>query len=241
MLRKLKQRIGAWLIPRLPVSKHVFDHLRLEFNAFQIRTLHVIHPNYRRTIKALSGRQDLKVNIGCGPFGLPGWVNLDLYSHEKVTLRTDCRYRIPLADESCEGIHVEHFLEHMSPIDERSRFLRECLRCLQPGGILRVIVPDAELYIRAYLAPGWETLNCISCGGEVPQQVFQTKMEALNHIFLQKAEHYGGYDAITLSLVLSEAGLRDVVRRSWRLGDFPGGCIDREQHRPYSLYFEARR
>ena len=51
-------------------------------------------------------------------------------------------------------------------------------------------------------------------------------MQALNHIFLQEAEHYGGYDATTLALVLSEAGFRDVARKSWRVGEFPGGCID---------------
>jgi hypothetical protein len=65
-------------------------------------------------------------------------------------------------------------------------------------------------------------------------------MEALNHVFLQQAEHYGGYDADTLSLVLQDGGFRNVMRRSWREGEFPGGPIDRELHRPYSLYFEAR-
>lgn len=239
--RSLKQRVGHWLIPRLPVNRHVLDHLRLELNAVQVRVLHLIHPGYRRRIKALSRQRRLKANIGCGPFGLPGWINLDLFSHDRVTLRADCRYRIPLVDQSCEGIHVEHFLEHLSPTDERARFLRECLRCLQTGGVLRVIVPDAELYIKAYLTPGWTTLNSISCGGDVPERVFRTKMEALNHIFLQDVEHYGGYDSETLRLVLSDAGFRDVARKSWREGDFPGGCIDRELHRPYSLYFEARR
>jgi predicted SAM-dependent methyltransferase len=146
-----------------------------------------------------------------------------------------------LADKSCEGIHVEHFLEHLAPSDERLRFLNECRRCLQENGILRIIVPDAELYVRAYAESGWGALNHITCGGDIPERVFRTKMEALNHVFLQDSEHYGGYDAETLSFVLKEAGFRDVVRRSWREGEFPGGPIDREQHRPYSLYFEARR
>jgi predicted SAM-dependent methyltransferase len=146
-----------------------------------------------------------------------------------------------LANRSCEGIHVEHFFEHLAPKDERPRFLSECRRCLQEGGILRIVVPDAELYVRAYSAAGWDDLNRVSCGGVAPEQVFRTKMEALNHVFLQEAEHYGGYDAETLGLVLSETGFRDVMRTSWRQGTFPGGPIDRELHRPYSLYFEAKR
>jgi predicted SAM-dependent methyltransferase len=236
-----KQRLGVWLIPCLPMNRHVFDHLRVELNAIWVRILHRIHPRYRRAIKGLSRRCNLRANIGCGPFGLLGWVNLDLFSHERVTLRADCRYRIPLADRSCDGIHVEHFFEHLCPTDERPRFLRECRRCLKDNGVLRIIVPDAELYVRAYVEPGWKIWNELSCGGDVPEQAFRTKMEALNHIFLQHAEHYGGYDAVTLSLVLEEAGFNNVTRRSWREGDFPEGPIDRELHRPYSLYFEARR
>lgn len=239
--RTVKQRVGHFLIPRLPMNRHVFNHLRLELSAFRVRTLHLVHPGYRKTINALSGQHDLKLNIGCGPFGLPGWINLDLSSHHNVTLRSDCRCRIPLADQSCQGIHVEHFFEHLCPTDERAQFLFECRRCLQYGGVLRIIVPDAQMYVRAYIAPGWEALNAISCGGDIPEKTFRTKMEALNHVFLQDAEHYGGYDVETLGLVLREAKFCDVAQKSWRAGDFPGGCIDRELHRPYSLYFEARR
>jgi predicted SAM-dependent methyltransferase len=233
--------VGHWLIPRLPVNRHVFSHLRLELSALWLRILHCIHPGYRNAIRLLSNKLNVKANIGCGPFGVAGWINLDLFYHDLVTLRADCRYRIPLADESCKGIHVEHFFEHLCPADERPRFLRECRRCLQSDGILRIIVPDAELYIGAYVSPGWAMLNAISCGGDVPERTFETKMEALNQVFLQGAEHYGGYDADTLLLVLRNAGFRGVALKSWRVGDFPDGPIDRELHRPYSLYVEARR
>ncbi|HVO32808.1 MAG TPA: hypothetical protein VMU17_02765, partial [Elusimicrobiota bacterium] len=116
----------------------------------------------------------------------------------------------------------------------------DCRRALSPNGILRVIVPDAEKYIRAYLQPGWEAINSIGCGGDNPEGLFKTKMAALSHVFLQDGEHYGGWDVETLTLALREAGFSRIDRRSWREGEFPGGCIDREQHRPYSLYMEAR-
>lgn len=124
-------------------------------------------------------------------------------------------------------------------ITERPFFLKECLRCLQPDGVLRVIVPDAELYVRAYLDPGWDMLNEIGCGSEKPQDVFKCKMDALNHVFIQGWEHYGGIDAEMLRLTLKVAGFSLVTHCAWRTGQFPDGCIDREQHRPYSLYFEA--
>ena len=68
---------------------------------------------------------------------------------------------------------------------------------------------------------------------------FATKMQALNHVFLQDGEHYGGIDEQTLMLELKNAGFDNIKRYGWREGHFPDGVIDREQHRSYSLYVEA--
>ncbi len=239
--KTFKQKLGSWLTSRLPINRHVFNHLRLELNSWYIRSLHQLHPGYRAKIGQLKKRDNLLVNVGCGPYGKPDWINLDLYSHSNITLRTDARKNLPLADNSCSGIHVEHFLEHLEPIDERPDFLQNCYRCLKPKGVLRIIVPNAELYIKAYLEPSWEKFNYIGCGGDIPEKAFKTKMQALNHIFVQGWEHYGGYDAETLELELRNAGFTSVDCCEWKKGDFPQECIDREQHRPYSLYFEAKK
>ncbi|MEO0843499.1 MAG: methyltransferase domain-containing protein [Cyanobacteria bacterium J06632_19] len=236
----LKQKIGAWLIPKLPISRHVFNHFRLELKTWRLRTLSHFHPGVKFKIKQLRQQNNLLVNIGCGPFGQENWVNLDLHPHPNVTLAIDTRRKLPFVDNSCLGIHVEHFLEHLEPNDERTPFLQECRRCLQDNGVLRIIVPDIELYIKAYLQPGWEALNKIGCGGEKPSDLFSSKMDVLNHVFLQEWEHYVGYDAENLEIVLREAGFTKVTHCDWRTGNFPGGCIDREQHRSYSLYFEAK-
>lgn len=183
--KTLKQKIGIWLLPRLPVNSHVFNHIRLELNAWVVRTFLPLNPFYLRQISKLKRSWDLFINIGC-----------------------------------C---------------------LNECYRCMQTDATLRIIVPDLELYIKAYLAEGWELFNQVGCGGDKPQEAFKTKMDALNHVFVQGWEHYGGYDAENLEIVLREAGFTQVKRVSWRNGDFPVECIDREQHRPYSLYFEAQK
>lgn len=237
----LKQRLGAWFIPKLPLSRHVFDHARLELNAMHVRALHRLHPRFRKKVQELRQQNDLLVNIGCGPFGLEGWVNLDLHPAPHITLVADCRRALPLRASSCLGIHVEHFFEHLAPEDERVQFLQECHRCLQPNGVLRIIVPNAELYIQSYMQPGWNGLNEIGCGGYKPEDVFSCKMEAINHVFHQNGEHYFGYDAESLESVLRSAGFTQVKRTDWRIGDFQGGSIDREQHRSYSLFVEAKR
>ncbi|MGL5080774.1 MAG: class I SAM-dependent methyltransferase [Microcoleaceae cyanobacterium] len=238
--KTLKQRLGTWLIPKLPISRHVFDHIRLELRAIRVRIISKVNPEFGAKIHYLYQQKNLLVNIGCGPFGDKNWVNLDLFPHVNVTLVADCRQSLPFADSSCLGIHVEHFLEHLNPSDERTQFLQECRRCLQPDGILRIIVPDAELYIKAYLEEGWEELNQIGCGGDKPEDVFSTKMDALNYVFIQEWEHYGGYDAESLEQVLQLANFGTITRCKWQQGDFSGGCIDRDQHRFYSLYFEAK-
>jgi predicted SAM-dependent methyltransferase len=204
-----------------------------------VRALLAFHPKYRKAAAALRAQRGIKANIGSGPFGQAGWINLDMFRHANVTLQTDCRTSLPLGDASCRGIHVEHFFEHLNHQDERHAFLAECFRCLEQNGILRIVVPDVELFIAAYLSPGWEKLREIAAVGDDPELNFSTKMDALNHVFIQDFEHYGGYDEASLSAVLREHGFRGICRRSFRMGCFPDGCIDREQHRPYSLYVEA--
>jgi predicted SAM-dependent methyltransferase len=240
-MSSLKQRIGAWLIPRMPVNPWVFRSFRVELNAIAVRVLDVVHPGWVAKVRELRRQRGLLVNVGCGPFGREGWVNLDLFPAPGVTLRVDCRRDLPLADGSARGIHVEHYFEHLEPGIERPRFLAECRRCLEPGGVLRIIVPDMRKYAEAYLSPGWDLLNEVGCGGELPQATFATKIEALNHVFVQDGEHYGGFDEEYLRRTLEQAGFADVEQVEWCQGRFPGGAIDREQHKPYSLFMEAVR
>lgn len=237
----LKQRLGAWLIPRLPINPWVFRTLRVELNALLVRFLNGVHPGRIARQRMLRRQSGLLVNVGCGPFGKEGWINLDLFAAPCVTMRVDCRHGLQLGDGAARGIHVEHYFEHLEQTTERPRFLAECRRCLEPGGVLRIIVPDMHKYVAAYLAEGWTTLNTIGCGGELPQAAFATKMEALNHVFVQDGEHYGGFDFEYLARTLRQAGFVDVEQVGWREGRFPDGPIDREQHRPYSLYVEACR
>ena len=185
-------------------------------------------------------RKNVLANIGCGPTGRAGWINLDLYPSPGVTMRVDCRRGFPLGDSSCRGIHVEHYFEHLHSAFEKPKFLAECFRCLEPGGVLRIIVPDARKYIEAYLDPGWASLNAMGCGEDVPQEVFETKIEALNHVFMQ-AEHYGGVDFEYLSRLLRGAGFSNIEQQAFGIGKFPDGCIDNPEHASYSLYVEARR
>ena len=95
----------------------------------------------RSVRKKLILQKGSRVNIGCGSYPTEGWVNLDIISHPGVYL-WDCRSGLPFFDNSIAAIYSEHFFEHLDFYTEAHPFLRECLRCLQPRGVLaRISVP----------------------------------------------------------------------------------------------------
>lgn len=238
----IKQHIGKIIFKNLPFSRHVFDHLRLELNAIYVRVMHKISPIYLVKVARLKRKNNLLVNIGCGPYGLPtGWVNLDLFKIRNVYLRVDCRKILPLSNNSCQGIHVEMFLEHLDPVDELPYFLESCYSSLEKEGILRIVVPDANKFLHAYFDDNWNSLNQISYGKDDWAQQFSTKMDALNHVFLQGYEHYGGWDRSRLEFVLRKAGFVQIKIMEYNVGEFPGGPIDREYHKDNGLYVEAKK
>jgi predicted SAM-dependent methyltransferase len=58
--------------------------------------------------------------------------------------------RLAFPDASFDYIFSEHFLHHLF-FDEGLALLRECQRILRPRGVLRTVVPDADL--RTYAPP----------------------------------------------------------------------------------------
>lgn len=80
----------------------------------------------------------LKLNLGCGHFVLPGWVNLDIADLPGVDIVHDLnKLPLPFECESVDEILCDDVLEHL----DYPPLLKECHRILVPGGILRVHVP----------------------------------------------------------------------------------------------------
>lgn len=49
---------------------------------------------------------------------------------------------MPMADATADVVYADQVLEHMSGIDAARAFTAEALRCLRPGGLFFVVVPD---------------------------------------------------------------------------------------------------
>jgi len=57
---------------------------------------------------------------------------------------------MPIGDESVDAIYTSHTFEHIFP-DKLTDVLKDCRRVLKPGGKIRIVVPNIERAIRAYV------------------------------------------------------------------------------------------
>jgi len=146
---------------------------------------------------------------------------------------------MPFADSSVARILAEHVVEHMDFRSDIPGVFSDWYRVLRPGGIARIVVPDARRFLVAYVSGnselwrnlGWD-LNAL------PDDIY-TPMHVINHIFHQSGEHLFAYDFETLSWALHRAGFPEVEQASFRKSRDPELAIDQENHAPYSLYVEA--
>jgi predicted SAM-dependent methyltransferase len=194
--------------------------------------------------KLFADRRNLSVNIGPGTSARAGWINVDIFRFNGVNCIYDCRKELPFSDNSVRCIFTEHFFEHIDYLEEAPFFLADCYRVLQPDGVIRIIVPDAEKYVRAYCADGWEQLAEVRPLRPDHSDVhfgsrFNTKMEVLNAVFRQYFEHKYAYDFPTLELSLKRAGFVDVRKQAFGKSFLPELCIDKADRVSESLYVEA--
>lgn len=237
MVRQAMGKLGRALLP----SPRKYQLARFELQSFRARVLGPINPLHRKRIDQLRGQTGLSLNIGSGGMGKPGWVNVDAIEHPDTTFTQDLRAPIPLADGQARRVFAEHVLEHLTFEEELPFTLSEVYRVLEPGGVLRVIVPDARRFIEAYLSGdnarwrelGWDIES-------LPSDIY-TPMHVVNHTFHQGGEHMFGYDFETLAWVLRRAGFSEVVHQSFGQSLDPDLAIDQPDHRRYSLYVDARK
>jgi len=103
----------------------------------------------------------MKLNLGGGNQKIPGFVNIDRLNGQEA-------YPLPAyADGSVDEIRASHILEHFGH-REVPEVLKEWVRVLKPGGVLKVAVPDFdylvqhrhdELPLESYLMGGQSDSN----------------------------------------------------------------------------------
>ena len=196
---------------------------------------------------------ELKLNIGCGTFGIEGWVNID--NSPSIVLsrlplgrrlfrtpdwphdvrRADVRKRIPFPDSSVASIYSSHTFEHFT-YAEACAVARECFRVLRPGGVLRIVVPDLGIMVRDYLA---DTADPLASHRFVSRLLLTATVRDIVH---SGAHHKQMFDARSLVYLLNEVGFGAPEVTSFgnsRIAEI--AKIELESRRAESLYVEATR
>jgi SAM-dependent methyltransferase len=99
----------------------------------------------------MSAKRPRLLNLGCGARFHADWVNADIAPAAPGVLALDLRKGLPFAAASFDAVYCSHVLEHL-PRGEAQGLLRAIHAVLRPGGVVRIVVPDLEAIVRAYLA-----------------------------------------------------------------------------------------
>lgn len=96
-----------------------------------------------------------KLHIGCGPFVMDGWLNVDINCYRPDIRYLDAGKPYPFPDHSFDHIYSEHLFEHLS-VEEQTVMLQECHRILKPHGRMRLAMPNLHFLMDLYLHPDKE-------------------------------------------------------------------------------------
>jgi hypothetical protein len=114
------------------------------------------------TIRRNRIKDKVLLNVGCGYNPMDNFINLNYEWNPGIDICWDITAeRIPLPSDSLEGVYTEHCLEHI-PFEKCVETVKEFYRLLKPGGTVRIIVPDGQIYFDLYQAKKKLTNPC-SC------------------------------------------------------------------------------
>lgn len=151
------------------------------------------------------------------------WENLDVINlsdhakQEGVRFKQhDLRSPLPYQNNSIDFLNMSHLLEHFM-VPEGLRLLRDCLRVLRPGGLIRVCVPDLQVLVNAYVNRNMSLFDSIQPEEYKPC----TESEKLWRMITSGPPeliadarwegHKTAYDSPGLYHALKEAGFTDIT------------------------------
>lgn len=181
---------------------------------------------------------NLRINIGCGTNPTNGWLNMDnspaiklanspfkyniakylglLNSSQIENIEwnransiqfADATKILPFKDSTVECIYTSHMFEHLSR-DGAENFLKEVLRILKVGGILRIAVPDLSLAINKYLES--EDADAFMRDILVEAAPINTFKEKILLFLSGYRHHQWMYDGNSVSKMLKQHGFKEV-------------------------------
>jgi len=149
----------------------------------------------------------IKLHVGCGPNYVPGWVNIDADKQYRADVYVDASKPLPYETDSVDAVLNQHFIEHLT-LEEGMVFLKDCVRILKPGGLIRISTPDLLWLVQDYNKSTPGNLQAYWC---TPN--FATRCEMLN-FSMKSWQHKFTFDEEDLTHRLMLAGFKNIVRRN---------------------------
>jgi len=212
--------------------------------------------------------KEIKINVGCGDTPTEDYINYDnsfsqyisvlpleiirlmkafkIIGHENYNyikfikihnIQFGNSLYLPLGDNAVDVLYSSHMFEHLDRI-ESATFLKESLRVLKPGGILRLVLPDLNKITVRYLRKGNsdDFMNRLGICERRPRGV----IEKMKYLIIGSRKHMWMYDAKTLSEYLRKNGFSKmrVLPPNSTLIKNPGK-LNLSERKGNSFYIEA--
>ena len=91
----------------------------------------------------------INLHLGCGNRYLPGFIHIDCNPFDHLDHICQLDDLAPIETNSANLIYASHCLEYFA-LKQADDVLKEWNRCLAPGGLLRVAVPDFLKLVEVY-------------------------------------------------------------------------------------------
>lgn len=200
-----------------------------------LRPLYISYRQMRtkqKVSQVLAKKEDILLEIGSGNRqGKNGWLTLDI--NRSCDIFWDLRKGIPFPDESIAKIYSSHLFEHLT-FRESQALLDECLRVLIPGGIFSICVPNARIYIEAYLNPETKLDNKYFFNHR-PAYNQTTRIDFINYTAYMNGGHKYMFDEENLIHILKAKKMKNVHLREF------DNMLDRVERDYESIYAEAEK
>ena len=206
----------------------------------KIRAITKIHTwllTYRKTegwrrkevAKYLDSHEVAKLQIGCGPYPLEGWMNTDLTTNYRTgnPIFMDAGKPFPIPDASFDYVYSEHLFEHLTH-PQATNMLKECYRIMKPGGIIRIATPNLQFLVDMYAHPE-KSANKAYLEFDAERSGLPFSPAYTISRFHTSWGHQIIYDPETLSRFLESVGFNDIRQCEMSKSDHEALC-GVEQH-----------
>ena len=145
----------------------------------------------------VSNGDGLRLNLGCGPYKMKNFVNIDIDKDRKPDIIADVT-NLPYKPGTVDEIYAGHLLEHFDWRDGE-RALGHWVSLLRPGGKIGITVPDYDYLCRSYLT------------NPTPERLREFNDKYI-YSYIQKSPHKYAYNEALLEDVMMKVGLVSLKR-----------------------------